>query len=62
MLVRFNYYKRKDNNANLVGVYLMLNDHNIYGLNNESDGYRGVAGSMEIKNLFDKTKDDVRMG
>jgi len=39
-----------------------LNDHNIYFENTTEEGYRGVKGSIAIKNIYDKKNDDIRMG
>jgi len=40
----------------------MLNDHNLFFLQDENSGYRGVLGAIKIANLYHKKIDDVRFG
>ena len=62
MLVRINYYNAKFSDPELVPYYLIVNEYNMYVLESEESGYRGVNASMLIKNLYSKDHDDVRMG
>jgi len=62
MLVRMNYYSTKVSDPDLKPYYIRLNDKNLYVSDNMGSGYRGVNGSIAIKNIFDPNYDDVRMG
>jgi hypothetical protein len=62
MEIVIQYYGRYDNNPNLKEYDVRLNEHNIYIADDDDDGYRGIVGSLLIKNLYDPKVDDVRMG
>jgi hypothetical protein len=40
----------------------MLNDDNLFFMNDKDVGYRGVEGSIRIQDIFDPTGDNVKMG
>lgn len=61
-MVRMNYYSTNYSDPQLKPFYIRLNDKNLYAATNQGLGYRGVNGSIPIKNIYDPKYDDVRMG
>jgi len=41
---------------------MYLNDEALYFLDDQSSGYRGVIGSLQLNQVYDPEVDEVKMG